>query len=148
MLFKSSFISFVFPYSVFCMICLIYITLLLEETLQPLMKVVELVAHIRFLLAIQIYSFRYYPQKLKVFIKNYWAFRCFPSYGIPVIEISSFIWGRKQIQFPKRHVFYSLEYRTMEKVQKPSNSMCYTPLSEPFRIYKIIYIYACGKFVC
>jgi hypothetical protein len=36
---------------------------------------------------------------------------------------SHFTWGRKQIQFPKRRVFYSLEYRTMEKVPKPSNSV-------------------------
>jgi hypothetical protein len=36
-------------------------------------------------------------------------------------------------------VFYSLEYRTMEKVQKPSNSVCYTPSSEPFRIYLCVY---------
>jgi hypothetical protein len=28
-----------------------------------------------------------------------------------------------------------LEYQMMEKVQKPSNPECYTPLSEPFRIY-------------
>jgi hypothetical protein len=28
----------------------------------------------------------------------------------------------------------SLEYQTMEKVQKPSNSVCYAPSSEPFRI--------------
>jgi hypothetical protein len=28
----------------------------------------------------------------------------------------------------------SLEYRTMDKIQKPSNSECYTPLTEPFRI--------------
>jgi hypothetical protein len=27
-----------------------------------------------------------------------------------------------------------LEYQ-MDKIQKPSNSECYTPLSEPFRIY-------------
>jgi hypothetical protein len=30
--------------------------------------------------------------------------------------------------------FYFVEHRTMEKVQKPSNSVCYTPSSEPFRI--------------
>jgi hypothetical protein len=28
----------------------------------------------------------------------------------------------------------SLEYRTMNKVQKPSNPECYTPSSETFRI--------------
>jgi hypothetical protein len=28
----------------------------------------------------------------------------------------------------------SLEYQTMEKVRKPSNYVCYTPSSEPFRI--------------
>jgi hypothetical protein len=47
---------------------------------------------------------------------------------------SPFTWVRKQIHFPKCRVFQSLEYRTMEKVQKPSNFVCYTPLSEPFRI--------------
>jgi hypothetical protein len=30
---------------------------------------------------------------------------------------------RKEIQFPKRRVFYLLNYRTMEEVQKPSNSV-------------------------
>jgi hypothetical protein len=29
----------------------------------------------------------------------------------------------------------SLEYRTIEKVQNPSNAECYTAYSEPFRIY-------------
>jgi hypothetical protein len=29
----------------------------------------------------------------------------------------------------------SLECQTMEKVRKPTNSVCYTPSSEPFRIY-------------
>jgi hypothetical protein len=38
---------------------------------------------------------------------------------------SPFTWGRKQIQFPRRRVLYFLEHRTMEKVQKPSNSMLY-----------------------
>jgi hypothetical protein len=55
--------------------------------------------------------------------------------------MSSFLtWRRKQIQFPKRRVFCSLEYRTMDKVQKPSNSVCHPPLSEPFRIYKEILV--------
>jgi hypothetical protein len=36
----------------------------------------------------------------------------------------------------------SLEYRTMEKVQKPSNSECYTPSSEPFRIYWLDIIFS------
>jgi hypothetical protein len=39
------------------------------------------------------------------------------------------------MHFPKRHFYYFLEYRTMGKVQKPSNSECYMPSSEPFRIY-------------
>jgi hypothetical protein len=33
-------------------------------------------------------------------------------------------------------MFYSyLEFGTMDKVHKPSDSECYTPLSEPFRFY-------------
>jgi hypothetical protein len=31
--------------------------------------------------------------------------------------------------------FWFLEYRMRDRVQKPSNSECYTPPSEPFRIY-------------
>jgi hypothetical protein len=38
---------------------------------------------------------------------------------------SLFTWGWKHIQFPKRGVFYSLEYRTMEKGKKSSNSVLY-----------------------
>jgi hypothetical protein len=34
-----------------------------------------------------------------------------------------------------KYVFYILEYQMMEKVQTPSDSECYTPLSEPFKIY-------------
>jgi hypothetical protein len=33
----------------------------------------------------------------------------------------------------------------MEKVQKPSNSECYTPSSEPFRIYMKIIIYTASE---
>jgi hypothetical protein len=44
-----------------------------------------------------------------------------------------FTWGRKH-PLSETSCFYSLEYRTMEKVQKPSNSVCYRPPSEPFRI--------------
>jgi hypothetical protein len=34
------------------------------------------------------------------------------------------------IQFPKRYVFYFLEYRTVGEVQKPNNSECFTVLYE------------------
>jgi lipocalin len=44
-------------------------------------------------------------------------------------------WRRKLIQFPKRRVFCFLEYRTMEKVQKPNNSVYCTPSSENLWIY-------------
>jgi hypothetical protein len=43
------------------------------------------------------------------------------------------------MQFPKRRVcsffLVTIKIRTMDKVQKPSNSVCYTPSSEPYRIY-------------
>jgi hypothetical protein len=35
-------------------------------------------------------------------------------------------------------VFYILEYQIMEKFQTPSDSECYTPLSEPFKIYRML----------
>jgi hypothetical protein len=41
---------------------------------------------------------------------------------------------------PVSETSYSLEYQTMGKVKKPSNSVCYTPSLEPFRIY----LYNCG----
>jgi hypothetical protein len=47
---------------------------------------------------------------------------------------SHFTWGWKQIQFPKRCVLQFLEYQMMDQVQKPSNTECYMPLSEPCRI--------------
>jgi hypothetical protein len=47
---------------------------------------------------------------------------------------SPFTWWSKQFQFSKRRVFYSIEYRTMEKVQKHRNFVRYTESSEPFKI--------------
>jgi hypothetical protein len=44
---------------------------------------------------------------------------------------SPFTWGRKQIQFPKRCVFYSLENRTMGKMSKNPVILCYTPSVNP-----------------
>jgi hypothetical protein len=56
--------------------------------------------------------------------------------------------GRKQIQLPKRRAFPPPEYRTMEKVQKPSNSMCYTESSEPFRIYFNLLLPFQSNYIC
>jgi hypothetical protein len=36
------------------------------------------------------------------------------------------LWRRKQIQFPERCVLVYLEFRPMDKVQKPSNPGCHT----------------------
>jgi hypothetical protein len=66
-------------------------------------------------------------------MQNYRDFGLFPSSGI--LENRTF---RKQIQSPKRHVFYFLENGTIEKVQKAFNSVCYTPSSEPFGLYNYI----------
>jgi hypothetical protein len=41
-------------------------------------------------------------------------------------------WGRRRIKFPKRCVF--LEHRAMDNVHEASNSECYAPSSESFRI--------------
>jgi hypothetical protein len=77
--------------------------------------------------------------------QNYWVLGLYPSSrilgnrGHDVSEIGSvsiFRWERKtptqlgsldranptHCQFPKRRVLYCLEFRTMEKVQEPSNS--------------------------
>jgi hypothetical protein len=46
-----------------------------------------------------------------------------PFYGTQQSRcLPPFTWGRKQIHFPKRCVFFYLEFRTMDKVQKPSYS--------------------------
>jgi hypothetical protein len=43
---------------------------------------------------------------------------------------------RKQVQFPKRHVFIFELFKvwTMDEVRKPINSVCYTTSSEPYKI--------------
>jgi hypothetical protein len=46
-------------------------------------------------------------------------------------------WGLKQIEFPKRCVFWFLQYQMMDKVWKPSNSEYYIPLLEPFTIHSV-----------
>jgi hypothetical protein len=55
----------------------------------------------------------------------------------------TFTWGRKQIQYPKRCFLLYLEFLTMDKDQKPSNSECYTPSSERFRFYITDMLIAC-----
>jgi hypothetical protein len=55
-------------------------------------------------------------------IQNYWVSWLCLSFGILVSRIQS--------------------YRTMDKVQKPSNSEYYTPSSEPFRIFVVIFTFS------
>jgi hypothetical protein len=51
-----------------------------------------------------------------------------------------FTWRRKKNQLPKRRNFIFLYYiRAMDKVQKTIGSQCYTPSSEAFRIYLILW---------
>jgi hypothetical protein len=59
------------------------------------------------------------------------------SKGPNSVGVSLLTWGREQIQFPKCCVFWFLEYRVMDKVQKLSNSKYYTPFSGLFRIYEM-----------
>jgi hypothetical protein len=58
-------------------------------------------------------------------------------------RLSPLAWRRKQIQFPKK-IFFYLEFRTMNKVHKPSDSECYTrtPTSEPFVFYRVVLRYS------
>jgi hypothetical protein len=58
---------------------------------------------------------------------NHWPKRVCVSVPSPEdVNRSSF----RNIEF-----FNYLEFRTMDKVQKPSDSECYAPSSEPFKIY-------------
>jgi hypothetical protein len=52
--------------------------------------------------------------------------------------LHAFTWRRKRIEFPKRR-FLVLKFRTIYKVQCPSNFECHTPSSESFRSYILIY---------
>jgi hypothetical protein len=56
--------------------------------------------------------------KLKTLIINYDAHRITVSF----------------LLFPSSGILKITEHRTMEKVQNPSNSVCYTPSSEPFKM--------------
>jgi hypothetical protein len=92
-------------------------------------------------------------------IRNYWVFGLCPSSDIlkklentafrklDLLSSSGQDWDtycvgpierakrHSQFQFPKSCVLRFSECRTMDKVQETSNSHCYTPSSEPFRIY-------------
>jgi hypothetical protein len=45
------------------------------------------------------------------------------------------------LNFQKRYVVHYLEFQKIDKVQKPSNSECYTLSSEPFGLYTKIITY-------
>jgi hypothetical protein len=93
---------------------------------------------------------------IKIVFHNHWASGLFPSSGILITNKTQrfalskgpnrvgasppFTWGRKQIQFPKRCFLLYLEFQTINEVQNPSTSECYTPSSEPFRFYKTIFV--------
>jgi hypothetical protein len=56
-----------------------------------------------------------------------------------LIIIIIITWGWKQVQSPKRCVLEcSLEYGTIDEVQKCINRDCHTVSSKPFRIYSVI----------
>jgi hypothetical protein len=81
-------------------------------------------------------------EKPKKYPQSYWVFGLFPSYGVLGSRNKTF---RKLNLFPSsadagsRHLFsWAPQIETMEKVQKPSNSVCYTPSSEPYKIYRKI----------
>jgi hypothetical protein len=51
-------------------------------------------------------------------MREHWALRLALPKGPNWVGIFPLTWGRKQIQFPKRRIFYFLEYQTMRKVKK------------------------------
>jgi hypothetical protein len=59
-----------------------------------------------------------------------------------VSRLFSIVWYSREHDVsetdPVSETSCSLEYQTMEKVPKPSNSVCYIPSLEPFRIYRSI----------
>jgi hypothetical protein len=59
-----------------------------------------------------------------------------------LLNLGPFTWGRKQIQFPKRRVWTP---KNTEWWKKPSNSICYTPSTEPFKIYWFVWFTSDGR---
>jgi hypothetical protein len=55
--------------------------------------------------------------------QNYWEFGLFHCLEFNLCTEISFFFLSHQILFPKRRVLYCLEFRTMEKVQIPINSV-------------------------
>jgi hypothetical protein len=50
-------------------------------------------------------------------------------------------WTLSIVRYSKEHQITPLEYRTMDKVQTPSNPKGYTTSSEPFKIYTTSVVY-------
>jgi hypothetical protein len=55
---------------------------------------------------------------------------------LAVSKAPLFTCGLKQNQFPKRRVSTPKNSGRWKRVQNPSNSVCYMPSSEPFKIYE------------
>jgi hypothetical protein len=64
-----------------------------------------------------------------------------PPTQLGPIEKITFTWRRKQIQFPKRSLFTPKKTGRYKKVHKASNSVCYTPSSEPYAIYLCLFVF-------
>jgi hypothetical protein len=52
-----------------------------------------------------------------------------------------FTWGRKRNLFPKRRVFWYLEFQTMDEVREPSGSECCTPSTVSFRLHILFFLH-------
>jgi hypothetical protein len=97
-------------------------------------------------------------------IQNYWVFGLCPSSGIlktrkhsitPVTEVSSF-YGTQQSRCLPPHLrtekgpfsetLCFLVSRILDdgQIRKASNSECYTPSSEPFRMYSLLVLIICA----
>jgi hypothetical protein len=82
---------------------------------------------------------------MKVRERGRWQYSgSYTEIGCPVTEVSPFLGTQKNRCLPAHlrmetgsvsKTLYSLKYRTIDTVQKLSNSEYYTPSSQPFRIY-------------
>jgi hypothetical protein len=70
--------------------------------------------------------------------QNYWGFYCFHRQmllGIKTRRSGNWIWFRPKVKRGRRHLLNLASWKELTSVTGPRNSVCYTPLWEPYKIH-------------